>query len=339
MARSFTHLTIEERLRIKVLRMEGCSLSSIAALIGRAKSTVSDELKRNSKPCTNGGAWYNVEYAHAKAKTRRKTKRKPYKMDNPVIAEKVKDGLRRYWSPQQIAGRLRHVDKLGKAGSVSHQCIYSWLRRDRRAGGDFHRYLRWDNKPFKRPRNPLRSSSGRIAEAVGIDERPASVEAKRYVGDWEGDTVEGKKGRSRLASLAERKTAYTVIAKVASKRSCDLNASLVNRISRSPHLPLRTVTVDNGLEFAGHRELSRALGCRIYFAHPYSSWERGLNENTNGLLRQFFPKGTDFDAVPEERIAQIERLLNTRPRKNLNYRTPEEVMQKLLRGRGVRIVF
>lgn len=329
MAKSYTHLTLGERRRIRELLLENRSLGFIAAALSRAKSTISRELCNNSTDNR-----YSPQKADAKARARRNKPRRPAKMlVQPQTAFIVKDGLKRQWSPEQIAGRMRRDGSL----HISHQSIYRWLWQDKQSGGTWYRYLRLDNRKRKKQRG-TRGPGARIANRAMIDDRPASVSSRRYLGDWEADTIQGKLGSGRLATLVERKSRYTVMAFVRSKHAEAFNKAILERVETSDWLPFRTITVDNGLEFAGHAELSPALNCSIYFAHPYRSWERGLNENTNGLIRQYFPKGIDLLSVTQEKVAEVEKLLNNRPRKILEYRTPAEVMTTLLRRRkGVRL--
>lgn len=336
MAKDYVHLTSGERERIMQLRREKRSLGFIANALSRSKSTISLELKRN----THNGS-YEADRAQSKARRRGKCPRRKCKMLIPEIERFVKSGLKKDWSPEQIAGRMKRVCRRSTVCSVSHQSIYRWICNDKKAGGKWYTHLRLNNRKQHRPRGVKRNSDARIAERIMIDKRPKSVDSKRYFGDWEGDTVQGKQGCGRLVTLAERKSLYAVFAPLESKHAAKLNAAVVERMKRSPLLPFRTLTVDNGLEFAGHRELSFALKGAIYFAHPQSSWERGLNENMNGLLRQYFPKGIDFRTVAAQRVAEVEELLNNRPRKTLGYRTPAEVMNQYLararRRMGVRL--
>lgn len=331
MARSYTQLTLGERKRIKELRLENRSIGFIARALSRAKSTISRELHTNGSD-----KGYNPRKADVKARIRRSKPRRPAIMVvRPDIASLVKDGLRLQWSPEQIAGRMRQSRRTGLR--ISHQSIYRWLWQDKRDGGTWYRHLRLDNRKRKKQRGG-RGPGARIANRTMIDRRPVSVISRRYLGDWEADTIQGKHGSGRLATLVERKSRYTVMAYMGSKHSEVFNTAVLERIRMNDDLPFRTITVDNGLEFAGHAELSTALNCSVYFAHPYHSWERGLNENTNGLIRQYFPKGTEMRSIPMEMVAQVENLLNNRPRKTLGYRTPAEVMETLLRRRrGVRL--
>lgn len=214
---------------------------------------------------------------------------------------------------------------------VSYQCIYDWLHHDRKEGGRWRMYLRI-NRPKRRP---LRyRGRPHIPNRIGIEQRPDSVATWQFYGDWEGDTVHGKRNTGALVTVVERKSRFTVVLKLEHKRGRLLNKSLIHRFSSDSHLPLRTLTLDNGTEFTAHEKLSKGLGIQIYFSAPYCAWQRGLNENTNGLLRQYFPRNSDFRQFSSERVAEAEQQLNNKPRKCLGYRTPQEVMAKHLQRVG-----
>lgn len=263
--------------------------------------------------------------ANSMARKRRKQPRRQRKINCPEIRAAVEAGLSQQWSPEQIAGRLRREHPHSPQRWISHEAIYQWLWEDKRAGGTGHKHLRQSNRKRKKRRTG-RELRGRIIGRVGIEERPAAVDTRRFMGDGEGDTVVGSHHQGLVATWAERKSRYTGLAPLADKRAQTLNAAILARFEAEPRLPMRTTTLDNGREFAGHAELAKAWNAKIFFARPYHSWERGLNENTNGLLRQYFPKSTNFLEVTPKRLAEVEALLNNRPRRILNYRTPAEVM-------------
>jgi len=226
--------------------------------------------------------------------------------------------LREQWSPEQVAGRIAMEQGI----SISHGWIYKYIYADRRSGGDLHKSLRCQKA--RRKRYGTYSRRGTIPNQVSIDERPAIVDSKRRFGDWEGDTVIGKGHRGALVTLVERKSLYTVIQSVPRKTAKAVRDAVVDGLS--PYIDwVHTITYDNGREFADHEGMARDLDARIYFAHPYASWERGLNENTNGLIRQYFPKHRDLTTVTKHEIEQAMDKLNHRPRKSLGYRTPYEV--------------
>lgn len=314
MAQKYTHLLYEERKRIGVLRVQRKSLSEIARILGRNKSTIYRKLQR---PKHHGV--YDSQRSNAHANRLRKKNRRPRKIVGKV-EEVVKQGLEKLWSPEQIAGRLKRDNS---EQSVSHQCIYDWLYSDKRKGGSWCAYLRINRRKRYSVRGRIK-----LANRVSIDLRPKRVESRRYFGDWEGDTLQGKLNSGVIATIVERKSLFTMLAHVESKHANILNKAVVQRFSLFPALPKRTLTLDNGSEFAGHAELGKTLGVDVYFAAPQAAWQRGLNENTNGLLRQYLPKKTDFSKISPESIAEIQDLINNRPRKKLGYRTPTEVMAK-----------
>jgi IS30 family transposase len=206
--------------------------------------------------------------------------------------------------------------------SISHEWIYQYVYADQRSGGDLYRYLRCQK--LRRKRYGAYDRRGCIPNQVSIDERPAIVDSKRRFGDWEGDTVIGKGHRGALVTLVERKSLYTVIRSVLHKTAAAVRHAVVDGLT--PYIDwVHTITYDNGREFADHESMAGDLDARIYFAHPYASWERGLNENTNGLIRQYFPKDRDLTTVTQHEIKQAMDKLNHRPRKSLGYRTPYEV--------------
>lgn len=308
---SYTQLTQEERYQIYVLKKAGHTRSEIAGILGRHPSTIGRELARN-----RGRKGYRPRQAHRLAKARR-TARDRRRIRDWVW--RMVDGLlRRDWSPEQIAGRL------GLEGgiAISHEWIYRHVYADQRAGGDLHRHLRCRKR--RRKRYGAYDRRGRIPGRISIERRPAVVESRRRLGDWEGDTVIGKAHRGALVTLVERRSAYTVIGQVGRKKAVEVRKAVVGCLTPYQET-VHTITTDNGREFADHAEIAADLKASIYFAHPYCSWERGLNENTNGLIRQYFPKHRDLTTVTPEELHHAMNRLNHRPRKTLEYRTPHEV--------------
>jgi len=227
--------------------------------------------------------------------------------------------LAQQWSPAQISGRLR----LEQQPTVSHERIYQYIYADKRAGGSLHHHLRCQKQ--RRKRYGSYSRRGHIPARRSIDERPAVVDRKGRRGDWEADTIIGHNHRQAILSLVDRKSKLTRLAKVARN-----TAELVGRAITTQLQPLavKTITSDNGREFARHQQVAAQLSADFYFAHPYSSWERGVNENTNGLVRQYFPKKSDFSKITDKQINKVVARLNQRPRKTLGYKTPNEVFFK-----------
>ena len=317
------HLTLGQREVLAQRTCRGEHPQDIAGAIGCHRGTVYREWRRNGQD----GEYFPAR-AQADADARRRSSKAPWKMDHPSLGAYVQDKLSQYWSPQQIAGRLRRDFPDEPAMRISHQGLYNWIALQKAEGGVWHTFLRQARRK-RRKRYGTRENRGRIVGRVGIEERPPEVAAKVRAGDWESDTIVGTGSPACLASHVERVSQYTVLAKLPDGKAASLNAGTIRAFRRHGNLPLLTTTADNGKEFAGHAQLTARLGLRVYFARPYHSWERGLNENTNGLIRQFFPKGLDLGQVSGQDLRRVERLLNTRPRKTLGYRTPLEMLSEL----------
>ena len=235
----------------------------------------------------------------------------------------VEDKLRQELSPEQVSGWM----KRNKVYQLSHEAIYQYIYRDKQKGGDLYCHLR--RHKTRRKRTGIYELRGRLKNRVSIEQRPAEVEKRERIGDWEVDTIIGRKQQQAIVTMVERRTRFTILAKVAKRNSEAVSVALMKKM-----IPYRdqilTITSDNGHEFAGHESIARELEAEYYFAHPYSSWERGTNENTNGLIRQYIPKATDFDTVPDFALEWIMDRLNHRPRKCLGYRSPHEVFHEQL---------
>jgi len=312
--RGYTQLTREERYQIYILKKDNYSQTQIAELLERDKSTISRELLRNQ-----GLRGYRPKQAHNLALTRRYTKARS-RLGREVW-QQVEALIQQQWSPEQIVGRLA----MEQGVRISHEWIYQHIYSDKRSGGDLHRHLRCQKK--RRKRYGSYDRRGIIPRQVSIDERPAVVNARSRLGDWEGDTVIGKDHQGALVTLVERKSLYTVMRGVAHKTADAVHNAVTELLTPLTDL-VHTITYDNGREFAEHEGMAKDLDADIYFAHPYSSWERGVNENTNGLIRQYFPKNRNLTTVTDEEIEQATDRLNHRPRKTLDYRTPYEVLFK-----------
>jgi IS30 family transposase len=311
---SYTQLTRGQRYQIYGLMKEGHNQTQIAANLACHKSTISRELRRN-----RGLKGYRPYQADELAYHRQ------CEVYRSRIAwqtwQQVEQLLRQDWSPQQIAGRL----KLEQQPTISHECIYLYVYADKRRGGTLHRHLRSQKKQRKRYSGYIRR--GQIPNRTSIDKRPKIVASKGRFGDWEADTIIGARHKGGILSVVERKSKLTRLRKLATKAAAemkDTSVALLGPLAARVH----TITVDNGKEFCEHKQIAARLQARIYFAHPYASWERGLNENTNGLVRQYFPKKYDFARITDQKLQQVEALLNNRPRKTLGYRTPNEVFFK-----------
>jgi IS30 family transposase len=311
---SYTQLTKEARYQISALVKAGQTQTQIAMNIGCHKSTVSRELTRNR---TKTGYWPG--HAQLAAQRRRRQSHQPRL--SPAPWHTVECLLAQDWSPQQITGRLR----LERQPSVSPELIYLHIYADQRRGGTLHQHLRSQKKQRRRHRGYQRR--GQIPNRVSIEERPAIVDRKSRIGDWEGDLLVGAQRQSALFTATERKSKLALLCKLANKSAAELRDQSIELFTPFAQRVF-TITLDNGKEFCEHEAIAKALRARIYFAHPYASWERGLNENTNGLVRQYFPKGSDLAKVTEAEVQRVAALLNNRPRKTLGYRTPNEIFFK-----------
>jgi len=310
---SYQHLTSEERYLIYTLRQVGLSMSDIAKELNRSPSTISREVSRNK-----GDRGYRPKQAQEKYDSRRDSSRKHLKIMGE-LEEIVVSRLKEEHSPEQISGYL----KKAKDVEVSHECIYDFIRRDFKNKGELFKNLRRANRK-RRKKYGSYNTKGQIPNRMFIDDRPKIVDKKSRLGDWEIDTVIGKNHKGVLLTIVDRKSKFTIIRKCSNKTAASITAALCEALK--PHTGrLYTLTSDNGKEFAGHEEVASELNIDFYFAHPYHSWERGLNENTNGLIRQYFPKGTDLRLVTEDEIITVQNKLNSRPRKALGYDTPNEV--------------
>ena len=315
---NYKQLTYEQRCQIEALNKSGMTQQEIADMLGMSQPTISRELKRN-----RGERGYRHKQAQRKSTERRQNAARAKKMTEPMIAV-VEAKLREKWSPEQISGWL--LEETGE--SLSHERIYQHIWDDKRSGGDLYTHLRRQGKKYQKRCNGKRSR-GQIRNRVSIDERPDIVDEKTRIGDWEIDTVIGKGHSGALVTIVERATQFTLVANVANKSAEAVTAATIALLTPYTEA-LHTITADNGKEFAYHEQLTEALGTAVYFAHPYHSWERGLNENTNGLLRQYWPKDTDFKKVSNDEVYDVVTELNKRPRKTLGFKTPEHLMHNYL---------
>lgn len=308
---SYTQLTREQRYQVYALKKAGHMQVEIARVVGVHKSTISRELSRNT-----GLRSYRPKQAHRIAMERRQAKTKP--RITPEEWLRIEALLHQGWSPDQIGRRL----ELEGRRKVSHERIYQHIYADKRAGGDLYTVLRCQKQRKKRYGSNDRR--GKIPNRTGIEMRPSIVDEKARIGDWEGDTIIGKGHKGAVVSLVERKSQFICLAKVDRKTArlvADAEIRLLSPLKEKVH----TITKDNGLEFCDHARVAKVIRADIYFARPYASNERGLNENANGLVRQYLPKSRRFDTVTDAEIDLITHRLNHRPRKTLGYRTPYEV--------------
>jgi IS30 family transposase len=315
MNKRYTHLTQEERYQIWSEKKVGISNEVIAQDLGRDLSTIKRELSRNT-----GARGYRPKQAHNFAQERHQQKPKVIKMV-AELKDRIKDGLNKQWSPEQIQGRLKQEE----LSSVCPATIYQFIREDKAEGGCLHQHLR--HKKYKQ-RTGKPDARGQIRNRISIEERPEIVDQKIRLGDWEADTVIGKGHKGVLVTLTERVSKLNLVKRVPSKHADVVTKAIITMLK--PYQPdLLTITFDNGKEFAFHDKIKKSLNVDTYFAHPYSSWERGLNENHNGLIRQYLPKGQPLDKVTDKEILEIQNRLNERPRKMLGFKTPNEVYSEM----------
>jgi len=304
---TYTHLTQTERYQIYALMKAGHTQSEIASILERSKSTISRELSRN---CGQRG--YRPKQAHCSSVERRSMN--AWTIDDATWRF-AQEKLLLQWSPEQISGHA----------AISPETVYQRVYADKRTGGLLWKNLRCQKQRKKRYGKTDRR--GIIPNRRSIETRPAIVETRSRIGDWEADTIIGKNHRQAIVSLVERKTGFTLIHKVERKTAQAVSKAMTTLLNPY-HSKVYTVTSDNGREFARHEEIAAALKADFYFAHPYASWERGTNENTNGLIRQYFPKNRDFTTITQQEIDTAMERLNNRPRKRLGYQTPNQVFFK-----------
>jgi IS30 family transposase len=320
---SHCHLTLEERYTIQSLKARGEPISFIAATLERSESTIRREISRSGTP---------KKYDHKKASRAAKKRRSRCSNGRRIGKETmryVKQKLKKLWSPEQIAGTLRLRKTGTPAQLVSVKWIYNFIRKDKKAGGTLWAYLRCQKIRRKKYGTGL-SKRGTIPGRVDISERPKIVKKRIRFGDWEGDTIIGEGHHQAIISLVDRMTRYTILIKITAKKSAVVTPAIIKRLFRFK-ANNRTITFDNGAEFSGHKSIKKKLKIDVYFARPYSSYERGTNENTNGLVRQCFPKKTSFAIITKRGLKKFENLLNNRPRKCLGFRTPAEMLKRSIK--------
>ncbi len=325
MAQTYHQLQHDERCQIQALHRQGASADAIAAQLQRHRSTIYRELRRNAD-----SSGYCHQQAQARSEQRRRQAASGPRKLHPPVWDRICDMLRRHWSPEQIAGRLRLAGDV----SVSFSWLYRRIHQDRADGGQLHACLRHRGKP--RRCKATRGSAGRgcIPGRTDISERPAIVDDKRRTGDWEGDTIIGKAHSGAVVTLVDRRSKYTLTQRVANRTAALVGGAVQDLLAPFTSL-VHTLTFDNGKEFAGHRSIATSLATAVFFARPYHSWERGLNEHTNGLLRQFVPKSSNLRTLDPGILQDATDRLNHRPRKVLGYRTPHEVFSAACLAAGI----
>ena len=329
----YKHFTIQEREQIQLRLWQKESLRAIATKLGRSPSSISRELKRHPPPKRHP---YHPRLAHKQALQARGSRGRNERLKSARVRHYVISHLKLRWSPEQIAGRI----KIDIGYTISYEAIYQFIYAQIHRDGygylklghiDLRSYLRRRRKR-RVPKGARRSQQVFRPRGVSIDLRPSVVDARNRIGDWEGDTVSSRDNKVGINTLVERKTGLVLISKLKDKTAQATNDVVVDRLKPLPEQARYTLTLDNGPENSGWQKLEREANISVYYAHPYHSWERGTNENTNGLIRDYFPKKTDFTTIPDALIARVEYDLNNRPRKRLNYRTPLEAMSVALEG-------
>lgn len=327
----YKHFIIEEREIIQLMLWEKKSIREIGKKIGRPPSSVCREINRNLPPLRHQ---YTPRLAHERALIKRQSRGRTDRLKNQSIRDYVVTHLKRRWSPEQIANTIE--SEINE--TICHEAIYQYVYAQIHAKG--YGYLKpgaQDLRPYLRHRRKRRQHKGARRgqrcfkpKGASINERPKMVEQRNRIGDWESDTVESVDHKPGINTLVERKSGLALITRLADKTSQATVSVIANRVNPLPEKAKRTMTFDNGPENSNWQELEAGTGMKVFFANPYHAWERGTNENTNGLIRDYFPKQTDFSMITDEEIRFVESELNTRPRKRLNWKTPLEVFSVAL---------
>jgi IS30 family transposase len=323
---SYSHLTVDDRYVINHQRLAGKSLRKIGEAIGRSPGTISRELRRNGSSVP--GTYVDHE-AQRKAEARRAAHKPHYKLCEGPLLNEVQLRLIRHHSPEEIGGRLKLMNPDNPAMQISHEAIYLWAYRQ-----DNPRWCQLLRKKHKRRAPRKRGGAlkqGQITGRIGIEHRPAEVATRTRLGDWESDSINGQPGTGGIATHVERVSRFVVAAKIDDKTATHFASRTLEAFRKIgiPQTSCLTMTADNGKEFAEFMKLEKGLGAEVFFANPHSPWERGTNENTNGLIREYFPKGIDFRTISKSDVDRMVTSMNNRPRKCLGYLTPREVFEKL----------
>lgn len=316
---SFKHINREQRTELAILLRLGFKQKEIAKKLGKHASTISRELSRNR---ANNLSRYHVELAEKAAKVNRKSANQRFRKlgKNNKLTKYVKNKLIKFWSPEQIAGRLKLKHK---KTIICHETIYQYIYK---MAPEFEKYLRCKKGKYRRRYgSKIKEKQREDARKSRIDTRPKIIEKRERIGDWEGDTIVGQEKIKRILTHVDRKSGYLLGNKLEEATADAVRTMTKIAFKPIPKRKKLTITYDNGSEFSAFDEIEEDNEMLVYFAYPYHSWERGTNENTNGLLRQFFPKRSAFASITTEKLAEIVKLINTRPRKRLNYQTPAEI--------------
>lgn len=316
-----THLTREERDKISVLQSSGMKQTEIAREIGRSRSAISKELSKGTSVFYRGK--YIGSQSHKNVQKNWKESHKRKRMDDPEIQEYVIEKIKLGWTPEQISGRIEiDTDK-----KVSHETIYMWIYRER---PDLTEYLPRKQAGRKKRNYVNKSRKIHIPNRTDIDQRPKEADQRKVFGHFEADTIVSKKSLAALLVTADRAARKTRIKKLTRKTAEQASNAIIFALKNFNTINLSTITYDNGSEFCYHERVNQELGTKSYFCKPYHSWEKGMIENINGLIRRFFPKGTDFDTITEKEIQQVEDWINNRPMKVLGWKTPNEKYDELM---------
>ncbi len=325
-----SRLTHKERIQIETLLNENKSKSYIAKTLNRARSTITREV---NKWVQSDKDKYSAELANWNAKDDYLNKRNTDKISiHKKLRIYVFKGLLLQWTPEQIAGKLKLEYPNDPIMSISHESIYRYIYTYPQARLNKKLInLLVRKKTRRRTPKKRRKTGSKIINQVSIDNRPKHIELRNEIGHWEGDLMIGKNHKSAIGTIVERKSRYTIIIKLKSKKADEVAKMFSKKLNQLNPLFKKSMTYDNGIEMAKHEKITQKTGMKIYFAHPYSSWERGTNENTNGLIRRYLPKGTDFNLINEKQLMIIQEKLNNRPRKIIGFKTPKEIMDSELK--------
>ena len=316
---AYNQLTLQERYYIEIELKKGTSQNQIAKALNRSQGTISKELARNK-----GKKGYRHKQADRTAKERHQVKVKAIKLTEAIKQFIENELVTNQSSPEQIAGRFKRVQGV----SLHHETIYRYILQDKANGGELYLHLRHKHKPYRKRYASSTNSAKGIPDRVDIDQRPQQVNDRLRVGDWEGDTVIGAHHKGAIITLDERVSKLRLALPQIGKFAEETKESIIELLKPFSAF-VKTITFDNGKEFAKHMDIASSLGCDTYFAKPYHSWERGQNENANGLLRQYFPKGMEFVDIARKEVIEAVHKLNSRPRKCLDYATPYEAFMEL----------
>lgn len=323
--KKYKRLSLKERVIIQILLEENKTKSFISEKLKRARSTITREV---NKWVQHPGETYNAELAHWNAEDDYLNKRNLDKIGTyKSLKFYVYKGLLNEWSPEQISGRIKDDYPNDAVMSISHEAIYMhiYAHPQARLNRKLIALLPY-HKSRRRKVDRSKKRKSRIKDQTSIEQRPLHIEDRLEIGHWEGDLMIGVGQKSAIGTLVERKARFTYIIKLKNRRSATVVKGFSKELNNLDSIFIKTMTYDNGMEMAKHKLLTKKTGVQVYFAHPYSSWERGTNENTNGLIRRYFPKGTDFNKVTEEQLKNVQDKLNNRPRKVLGFKTPNEIM-------------